>query len=210
MESSGAVYARVPAGGLEALEAAMAEARAASRHSSPLGVLAFDPTCHTFAIVDRWGRSDSMPIWSEATDLAVARELVVLSRLAGEVVAFYEIEEGEQLGVYGAWRDGALVRELCWYETAWTKVVGEPQEWESPLFSAESLERALGRARDDGLEEAEVRAAFSAGRIAEGGAWPRPERLPVHIRTVHRGPAHGFQPWPRRAELVSRNRQAQS
>jgi hypothetical protein len=35
MESSGAVYARVPAGGLEALEAATAEARAASRQPWP-------------------------------------------------------------------------------------------------------------------------------------------------------------------------------
>jgi hypothetical protein len=76
MGSCGVVYAKVPVGGATALDAAVRAARAVSRHSSPLGVLALDPALHAFAIVDRWGHRDDMPMWAEEPDLSSALELL--------------------------------------------------------------------------------------------------------------------------------------
>jgi hypothetical protein len=163
-----------------------------------LGVVAFDPAVHAFALVDRWGKSDNMPDWSEEPDLSQADELAALSRDVGQVVAFYEIEEGSTSGVYGAWNDGELVRELEWADDQWVKVAGQPQSWEAPLFGTDELDSALEAARDDGRDEAEVRAAFAAGSIQSGAAWPVPQRMAVFIRTALRAPAHGLEPWPRR------------
>jgi len=208
MDCAGVVYAKVPPGGLPELERAVRDARTVSHDSGPLGVLACDPAIHRFAIVDRWGRSDDMPIWSEEPDLATASDLEALSRAVGEVVAFYEVEEGSSMGIYAAWRDGALVRDLEWFEDQWAKVEGEPQAWETPLFEAESLERSLERARDGGGSADDVKAAFATGIIEQGSPWPLNERMAVHIRTVLGGPAYGFEPWPRRSEIVRKNREA--
>jgi hypothetical protein len=210
MECAGVVYAKVPAGGLAELERAVKDARAVSHHSSPLGVLACDPAIHRFAIVDRWGKPDDMPIWSEDPDLSTASELEALSRAVGEVVAFYEVEEGSTMGIYAAWRDGTLVRDLEWAEDQWVKVEGEPQPWEASLFGAESLERALERARYNGSSEDDVRAAFAAGTIEPGSSCPMPEGMAIYIRTSLDGPAYGFEPWPRRKVLVEKNREAQA
>jgi hypothetical protein len=49
MGTCGVVYAKVPVGGATALDAAVKAARAVSKHSSPLGVLALDPAQHAFA-----------------------------------------------------------------------------------------------------------------------------------------------------------------
>ena len=202
MDSSGAVYAKVPTGGVAALEAAIETVRGRGFHAGPLGVLAFDPALHEYGIVDRWGRSDDMPAWSEGPDLNDARELRALSRLVGDVVAFYEVDEGLTTGVYGAWREGELVRALEWADDEWCRVEGEPQPWEAPLFAPERLAHALENAADDGQDEAAPRAAFAAGRIERGARWPAPDRMAVHIRTAHPGPAHGFLPWPRRSDVV--------
>lgn len=201
MDSGGAVYAKVPAGGAAALEAAIRRARP-HPNTGPLGVLACDPARHAFALVDRWGRSDDMPRWAEGPDAARAAELAALSREVGEVVAFYEVEEGSLLGVYAVWREGALARELHCYEGEWTRVAGEPQPWEAPLFAPARLEQALQDARDDDRDEAPVRAAFAPGRLVEGARGPAPQRMAVAIREALRGPPHGFQPWPRRRDVV--------
>ena len=206
MGSSGVVYAKVPAGGVSALEAAVKAARAVSRHDSPLGVLAVDPAAHAFAIVDRWGPKDDMPMWSEEPDFSSALELVALSEAVGEVVAFFDIDEGTELGLYGTWRDGVLVRELQWAGGEWQKVEGEPQPWEAPLFDAESLARALEYPQG---AEADIRAVYAAGQIAQGARWPVPDGIAVHIRAALRAPAYGFEPWPRRKELVQEIRKAE-
>jgi hypothetical protein len=207
MDSIGAVYARIPDGNLDQLAAAVVASRAVSHHSSPLGVLAGEPAQHAFAVVDRWGRSDNMPLWGEDPALGLAVELIELSRRVGDVIALYEIDEGATLGLYGAWKDGQLVRDLQWADFQWSVVEGEPQVWEAPLFAPAALERALAAARDDGRDEQEVRDAFAAGRIVAGQAWPMPEGLALHIRNVCRGPAFGFTPWPRRQDLVDALRQ---
>ena len=207
MECSGAVYARIPPDGLPALESAVRQARRASRHASPLGVIAGQPDLHGFAMVDRWGKSDDMPLWSEGPDLAQAPELVALSRAVGEVVAFYEIDEGSTFGVYGAWRDGALVRGLVWGDDEWMRVQGDPQSWEAGLFAPEALARALEDAREDGREEAPIEAGFASGRVTSGASQPAPRAMARLIREALRAPAHGLQPWPRRTELVKRVRE---
>ena len=203
MDSSGAVYAKVPAGGIAALATAIREARSIGRSSSPLGVLAVDPAVHSFAIVDRWGRSDDMPDWAEDPDLDLAVELAALSRQVGEVIAFYEVDEGTTWGIYAAWRDGMLVRSLQWAADRWECVEGEPQSWEAPLFGSEALQSALDYARD----KEQVRSLFASKRITLNASWPRPEGVSVSIRTVNPAPAFGFMPWPRRKELEDRNRE---
>ncbi|NLI77584.1 MAG: hypothetical protein GX442_14250 [Candidatus Riflebacteria bacterium] len=203
MNSTGAVFARIPAGGLEALATAVTQARAVSRHSSPLGILAGDAVNHGFALVDRWGPRDNMPMWGEGPDLDVAAELAVLSRLVGEVVAFYTIDEGLTMGLWGAWKNGTLARKLWWSDGRWEWADGEPQPWEKPLFAPDALESALLQAREEGRDEGEVRAAFIAERIAAGAAFPVPNWLSGHIRVLCRAPGWGFEPWPRRSEVVA-------
>lgn len=206
MQSSGAVYAKVGAGGVEQLERAIVAARAARPARGPLGVLAFTPGEHAFALVDRWGKSDDMPHWSEGPDPAQATELTALSRDAGEVVGFYEVDEGTEFAVYAHWRDGALARALVWGDGEWMRAEGEPQAWEAPLFGAEGLEQALADAREDGHDEADVRAAYAKGRIEAGARWPRPGFAPHLTRAVLgalRAPAWGVQPWPRRRDVVA-------
>jgi tetratricopeptide (TPR) repeat protein len=203
MDSIGAVYAKVPAGGVSALDAAVREARGIGRNSSPLGVLAFDPAVHSFALVDRWGRPDDMPHWAEDPDPGLAVELAALSRMVGEVIALYEVDEGTTMGIYLAWRDGVLVRNLQWAADQWQCVEGEPQPWEATLFDPEALHTALKRADD----KEQCRAMFDAGRIVRGASWPGPERISRNIRTVNPAPDFGFAPWPRRKELEERNRE---
>jgi tetratricopeptide (TPR) repeat protein len=203
LDSGGAVYAKVPEGGLAVLDAAVREARSIGRNASPLGVLAFDPAVHSFAVVDRWGRPDDMPHWAEDPDLELAIELAALSRMVGEVIAFYEVDEGTTMGIYAAWRDGELVRNLQWAADCWQYVEGDPQDWEAPLFAADALTRALDYADD----EASIRAAFNSRRILPNSSWPRPDEISAAIRTVRMAPAFGFEPWPRRKELVKRNRE---
>lgn len=203
MDSSGAVYAKVPAGGVVTLEAAIKEARLIGRSSSPLGVLAYDQAIHSFALVDRWGRSDDMPHWAEDPDLGLAKELVALSRLVGEAIAFYEVDEGTTMGIYAAWRDGVRVRNLQWAADRWECVEGEPQSWDVALFTPEALHNALTGAPD----KDQVRALFDSKQIALHASWPRPEGISVGIRTIHPAPAFGFTPWPRRKELEKRNRE---
>lgn len=199
MDSAGAVYAKVPAGGAAILEAAVREARLAGRSDSPLGVLAFDPAHQTFAIVDRWGRGDDMPDWAEDPDLGLAVELATLSSLVGEVIAFYEVDGGTTMGIYAAWRDGVLVRNLEWAADQWQSARGERQAWEAPLFKRQALQEALDVATD----KDRVRALFVAQRIVANACWPRPEGITLAIRTVHPAPDFGFMPWPRRRELVA-------
>ena len=202
MDTSGAVYAKVPAGGVAVLDAAVRKARLSGRTSSPLGVLAFDPAVHSYALVDRWGRSDDMPDWAEEPDLEQALELVALSRMVGEVIAFYEADEGTTMGIYAVWRDGLLVRNLQWAADQWECVEGEAQPWEALLFTPEALQNALDYAGD----KEQVRALFDAKRIVANASWPRPEGVSASIRAVHPAPAFGFEPWPRRKELANRNR----
>ena len=146
METGGAVYAKIPGGGVAALEAAIREVRGKRLEEGPLGVVACDPAAHAFALVDRWGKGDDLPSWAEEPDLALATELAALSRHVGEVVAFFEIED--DFGVYALWRDGQLARELHWLAGAWAKVEGEAQAWEAGFFEARFLERALENVRD--------------------------------------------------------------
>lgn len=204
MGSCGVVYAKVPVGGETALDAAVKAARGVSKHSSPLGVLALDPAQHAFAIVDRWGHRDDMPMWAEEPDLSSALELFALSEAVGEVVAFFDVDDGTEFGVYGAWKHGELVRELMWAGDHWATVEGAPQPWEAPLFAPESLARALEYPQGP---ESDIRAAFAAGQLAAGARWPVPDGLAVPIRAILRGPAYGFEPWPRRKELVNQNRE---
>ena len=93
MDSSGAVYAQVPAGGVDALEAGVREARLIGRNSSPLGVLAYDPAVHSFALVDRWGRPDDMPHWAEDPDLELAKELAEKLKQPYDLYVFHFIAE---------------------------------------------------------------------------------------------------------------------
>jgi hypothetical protein len=204
MESGGAVYARVPAGGATALDAAIRQARGERLSEGPLGVIAYEPAGHAFALVDRWGRPDDMPAWAEESDLAMAKELVALSALVGEVVGFYEVEDST--GLYAVWREGVLVRELVWTEAGWSRVEGEAQPWETGLFAPELLERALEDARDSGRDEAPIRESFGAGRIVVGATWPGPHRMAELIRTAIKAPAHGLAPWPRRRDVVKQLR----
>lgn len=207
MSSGGAVFARIPEGGLPALDEAVKAARTVSKHSSPLEVLDGEPGAHKFAVVDRWERSDNMPMWAEGPDLKVATELVELSKRVGDVVAFYEIDEGSTMGVYGAWKDGRLARSLLWCDAHWEEVEGEPQPWEAPLFSPEALDANLDAARDDGADTAEVSAIFAGGQIKSGKAFPRAEGLVRHIIKVCVAPLYGRKPWTRRSEIVDRLRQ---
>ncbi|HNV72824.1 MAG TPA: hypothetical protein PKO06_24160 [Candidatus Ozemobacteraceae bacterium] len=202
MDSSGAVYAKFPAGGVEALEQAVSEARKASRHTSPIKVLGGDPIRHAYAVVDRWGRSDNMPIWAEGPDLTTAFELVELSRLVGDVVAFYTIDDGLSMGIYGAWKDGRLVRNLQWMDDQWQVVEGDPQPWEKPLFSSESREACLECARDNGWDESEVQKMFQAGVLQPGFRFPIAHGLVRHINAACPGPLYGFEPWPARRTLL--------
>lgn len=204
MDSYGAVFASVPAGGAGALEAAILEARKVSRHSSPLGVLQFVPTEHGVALVDRWGKQDNMPIWAEGPDLGKAFELAELSKAVGEVVAFYEIDGGMMMGIYGAWRNGVLVRDIEWNDGSWYKVEGEPQPWEQGMFGEESFAFSLDFALEAGLGEGELREIFAKKQLVPDARFPIPQRIALGIKTFMKGPAFGFQPWPKRRELVEK------
>lgn len=199
MECDGVVWARVPEGGVELLDQEIARIRQETGKNSPMKVLAFDPTQHAFALVDRWGKSDEMPDWAEGPDLSEAPELQALSKITGDVVAFYAVDEGSQLGVYGHWRDGSLVRSLVFADDQWCEVGGEPQAWEAPLFSAQALEQAL----DSGDPE-ETQRIFAAGSITQGASLPRPDypgaSLMTAIATTLRAPLWGFSPWPKRRD----------
>lgn len=203
MQAGGAVYARVPDGSVERLEAAIKAVRAGAR--GPLGVLKLVPGEHAFACVDRWGKSDDVPPFAERHDtVEAAKELAALSREVGEVVAFYEVEDGAEYGVYVHWRDGQVARHLGRTDGEWSHVVGEPQPWEAGLFAPERLEEVLQYAEDDGLGPDAVRAAFAAGRLAKGAALPRPHRIAELVARSLRAPLYGFQPWPRRRDEVKR------
>ncbi|MBI4861163.1 MAG: hypothetical protein HY815_13035 [Candidatus Riflebacteria bacterium] len=197
----GAVCARVPAGGVPALEEAIREARSVTRSSGPLGVLAFDPALHRFAVVDRWGRQDNMPAWSEEPDLGRAPELAKLSQTVGEVVAFYEMDDGLTMGVYGAWKDGTLIRDLQWMNGSWMRVQGEPQPWEESAFSDRALREVLDCADEPDKEE--IRSAYARNQIIVDTRWPRPF---FNVCQACQAPPFTFMPWPRRSELTDRIR----
>lgn len=204
MECGGAVYARVPAGGLAALEDAIQRVRDPRWPGrGPLGVLACTLGQHDLALVDRWGKSDDMPRWAEGPDLSRAEELAALSQEVGEVIGYYDIEDGDQVLVYGHWKDGTLGRALCALEREWTHVQGTPEPWETDLFSSKALERALSAAQDDEQDEAPVRAAFESGRLTQGARWPRPAVIGALSKAL-RLPTYGSQPWPRRADAVKK------
>lgn len=199
MQCGGAVYARVPAEGVSRLEEAIRKVRTRLERG-PLGVLLFTAGEHDVALVDRWGKSDDMPHWSEGPDLTSAAQLAALSREVGEVTAYYEVDDGDSLGVYGTWRDGALVRGLVRGDDEWMHVEGTPQPWEAALFAPAALERALSDARLDGDDEDAVRAAVAAGQLVRGSRWPRPPVLRA-LLTGLRAPAdHGR--WPRRRDAL--------
>jgi hypothetical protein len=206
MECDGVVWARVPEAGVGRLNAEIAHIRAATSRRSPLQVQAFDAALHDLALVDRWGRSDDMPSWAEGPDFSDAPELAALSEVVGDVVAFYAVDEGSQLGVYGHWQRGALARGLVYANDEWCDVIGEPQPWEAPLFSPAHLARALEDTRDAGGDEAAVRAAFAAGHIEQGRAHPRPWVANLTLLdamvTSLRAPRWGFEPWPRRRDAL--------
>jgi hypothetical protein len=205
MQCGGAVYARVPAdGGVTRLGEAIGKARAPGpAQRGPLGVLAHTPGQSDFALVDRWGKSDDMPRWAEGPDLSKTEELVALSREVGEVIAYYDVDDGDGMLVYGHWRDGALVRSLLRLEGEGWDVTGTPEPWEAGLFTADALERAAQEVSDDGGDEAAVRAAFAGGHISAGARWPRPPIITAMMKAL-RLPSWGFQPWPRRREEVTR------
>lgn len=204
MQCGGAVYARVPAEGVAKLEEAIKKVRAPLPHRGPLGVLAHTPGQSDFALVDRWGKSDDMPRWAEGPDLSKTEELVALSKEVGEVIAYYDVEDGDAVLVYGHWRAGTLVRSLQRLEgEPWDVVTGTPEPWEAELFSAQALERALQFVRDDGGDEAPVRAGFAAGHIAQGARWPRPPIIGVMMKML-KLPRWGFTPWPRRSEELKK------
>lgn len=199
MQCGGAVYARVPADGAARLDEAIRKVRTRPERG-PLGVLLFTAGEHEVALVDRWGKSDDMPHWSEGPDLTTAAELAALSRQVGEVTAYYEVDDGDSFGVYGAWRDGALVRSLVRMDGEWQTAEGAPQAWEALLFDAPALERALSDAREDGEDEAAVREAFAAGHIMRGGRWPRPPVLRALLAGLRAPADHGR--WPKRREAL--------
>lgn len=202
MQCGGAVYARVPAGGVTALDEAIKKVRDRALSRGPLGVLAHTPGQSEFAVVDRWGKSDDMPRWAEGPDLSKTEELAALSKEVGEVIAYYDVDDGDGLLVLGHWRDGTLVRGLQRLEE-WADVRGTPEPWEAELFSTQALEQALQDIQEDGGDEEEVRAAFAGGHIAQGAQWPRPPVLRAMMKSL-RLPSYGFQPWPRRADEVKR------
>lgn len=203
MDTDGVVWARVPGNEPEALEALITQLRSTTRRDSPLGVLAFDPAVHAFALVDRWGGQDYLPDWAAAVDLAHAPELAALSGLVGEVVAFHTLDSGSLQGIYGHWQQGQLVRGLVWIDEHWAQVRGTPQAWEAPLFGPGHLAAAL---EDAGSQEAEVRAAYARGQIVAGEAHPRPGDYPHTLLAamvqVLRAPRWGFSPWPPRSEVL--------
>lgn len=207
MDTDGVVWARVPGNDPVALEALITQVRATTRRDSPLGVLAFDPAVHAFALVDRWGRQDSMPGWAEALDLAHAPELATLSGLVGEVVAFHTLDGGSLQGIYGHWKQGQLVRGLLWLDEQWAHVSGTPQAWEAPLFAPEHLVTAI---EDAGSQDAAVREAYARGHVVAGEAHPRPgdygHSLLAAMVQVLRAPRWGFSPWPRRSEVLQARR----
>lgn len=184
MECGGAVYARVPAGGLPALEAAVKAARA---NGAAIGLLG--PTTGPYVLVDRWGTSDDMPRWAEGPDLSRADGLAALSKAVGEVVGFYEVEDGSQLGVYGAWRDGALARGLVWTE-GWS-AQGTPQPWEA---------RFVARVKAEDPDQAD-----GPDTIEDGADGPRPGVVSVGGQIWQALGAVGWgvpQPWPRRRDAL--------
>jgi hypothetical protein len=206
MDSDGAVWARVPANDVAALDAVIKGVRSATRRDSPLGVLAFDPAAHAFALVDRWGHADDLPVWAESLDPAEATELAALSEAVEEVVAFHVLDEGLLQGVYGHWRSGALVRGLVWTDERWSQATGTPQDWETCMFSSAHLARAIEDTQDDGGDEAATRAAFARGQIVAGECHPRPGTpglsLLEAMLSVLRAPRWGFSPWPRRRDVL--------
>jgi hypothetical protein len=209
MDTFGAVFARVRGGDVAGLEAAVREVRGSRPSEGPLGVLAFEAGAHDFALVDRWGRSDDPPGWFESdsdddADDGRFTPLTRLSALCGEVVAEYSVEMDLCKFVHS--RDGEVVRFLEWCEGAWTVVRGEPQTWEAGLFEPAWLEASLENARDGGGDEDEVRAAFAAGHLVQGSRWPTLITAAVSVsgalRERLRLPTYGFQPWPKRADVV--------
>jgi hypothetical protein len=203
MDSFGAVFARVPDGGVLALEAAIQSVRKAPVRG-PLGVLAHEADEHDFAVVDRWGPSDDEPSWYARLD--EPNELAALSALVGEVVAEYSIET--DLCHFAHWRDGELVRLLVWSDGAWETARGEPQAWEQALFTAPWREASLEVASEAGVDADAVDAAFAAGRVVAGSRWPTlitPDLgMSATLRDNLRLPPFGFQPWPRRRDVVAK------
>jgi len=153
-----------------------------------IGVLGFDPA-QRFALVDRWGKSDDMPRWAEGPDLGRATELADLSKAVGEVVAFYEVEDGGDLGVYGVWRDGALVRSLVRLET-WS-AQGTPQPWEA---------RFIAKVKAQDPDQAD-----GPDTIEDGAEDPRPGAVSVGGQIWQELGAIGWgvpQPWLRRRDAL--------
>lgn len=206
MDSDGAVWARVPGNDVAALDTVIKKVRLSTRRDSPLGVLAFDPAAHAFALVDRWGRADNMPVWVEDMDPAQATELAALSEAVEEVVAFHVLDGGLLQGVYGHWRSGALVRGLVWMDEHWLQATGTPQEWETHIFSSAHQARALEDTREDGGDEAATRAVYARGHIVAGEYHPRPGTPGLDLLNamvgVLRAPRWGFKPWPPRRDVL--------
>ncbi len=104
-----------------------------------------------------------------------------LSRKLGDVV-FLFADSSTAAFVYEHAKDGALIRKLVWFpmlgddwSLGWICAEGEPEAWESALFTPDGLERSLRRApgeEDAGAGEAEIRAAWEAHRITAGKAYP--------------------------------------
>ncbi len=206
MESDGAVWARVPGNRVADLDAVIKTVRSSTQRDSPLGVLAFDPAAHAFALVDRWGRTDDMPVWVEYMDPAQATELAALSEAVEDVVAFHVLDEGSLQGVYGHWQSGSLVRGLVWADEHWQEATGTPQSWEAPMFSPAHLARALEDTRDSRGDEEATRAAFARGHILAGEYHPRPGTPGLNLLdamvSVLRAPRWGFSPWPPRRDVL--------
>jgi hypothetical protein len=206
MDSDGAVWARVPANDVVALETVIRKVRSSTRRDSPLGVLAFDPAAHAFALVDRWCHADDMPVWVEYMDPAQSTELAALSEAVEEVVAFHVLEGGLLQGVYGHWRSGDLVRGLVWADERWLQATGAPQEWETPMFSSAHLAQALEDAREAGDDEEVTRATFARGHIMAGECHPRPGTPGFNLLdamiSVLRAPRWGVRPWPPRRDVL--------
>ncbi|MGV8041061.1 MAG: hypothetical protein AB2L07_13605 [Thermoanaerobaculaceae bacterium] len=207
MDTDGVVWARVPGNDPAALEAVITQLRATTRRDSPLGVLAFDPAVHAFALVDRWGGQDYLPDWAATLDLAHAPELAALSGLVEEVVAFHTLDGGSLQGIYGHWKQGRLVRGLVWIDEHWAQAWGTPQAWEAPLFAPGHLAAAI---EDAGPEDGAVREAYARGEVVAGEAHPRPgdygHTLLGAMVQVLRAPRWGFSPWPPRSEVLKARR----
>lgn len=195
MESSGAVWVRVGAEGLGAVEGALASLP----RGYALGVLRYEPGEHSFALVDRWGKSDDVPRFVD--DERAREPYAALSATVGEVVAYYDIEEGSELATVLVWRDGALARRIYWADGEWCEVEGEPEAWEAGLFTPERRDRAFEYREDDEAAQAVLREAFARGVIEQGARGPEP--WAPALWSAIRAPAPGFSPWPRRRDVLN-------